>query len=242
VVVVEKASGYASGDLTKAYEGFPLWFPPYIPQAVDCPECVQLCPPSDISGVVTWTPWEGVAAALGGVTVDLHAAGHDNLFGTPDDWWGWTMTNTEGQYHFWSLPAGWYEIFVEYKHVSKLTRVYLDCDEGIFVNFGLVEPAPPCLGDIGGTATISNSAQMVGATVELWADDAFVDSTLTNSEGDFSFSDVDCGTDYHLKILFLCEHNIVSVDSYDFDIENNADLDMDVVVNLGDCTADWGAP
>jgi hypothetical protein len=39
VVVVEKASGYPSGDLTKAYEGFPLRYPPGIPDAVTCPAC-----------------------------------------------------------------------------------------------------------------------------------------------------------------------------------------------------------
>ena len=39
VVVMEKASGYASGDLTKSYEGFPLIVPPTIPDAVTCPVC-----------------------------------------------------------------------------------------------------------------------------------------------------------------------------------------------------------
>jgi len=39
VVVVEKASGYASGDLTKVYEGFPLIVPPTIPGAALCPAC-----------------------------------------------------------------------------------------------------------------------------------------------------------------------------------------------------------
>jgi hypothetical protein len=41
VVVVEKASGYPSGDLTKAYEGFPLATAPAISYAVACPECAH---------------------------------------------------------------------------------------------------------------------------------------------------------------------------------------------------------
>jgi len=39
VVVVEKASGYTSGDMTKAYEGFPIiGWTPQIP-AIPCPDC-----------------------------------------------------------------------------------------------------------------------------------------------------------------------------------------------------------
>jgi len=55
VVVVEKASGYPSGDLTKAYEGFPLFTPPKIAAAVDCPECEQIPKPTP-TPTPTFTP------------------------------------------------------------------------------------------------------------------------------------------------------------------------------------------
>jgi hypothetical protein len=41
VVVMEKPSGYPSGDLTKAYYGFPLVTAPAILDAVACPECAH---------------------------------------------------------------------------------------------------------------------------------------------------------------------------------------------------------
>jgi len=71
VVVVEKASGYPSGDLTKVYEGFPLWYPPRIPAAVECPECDQLpgLPPSPWGLIVGWVTDKETGLPLAGATV-----------------------------------------------------------------------------------------------------------------------------------------------------------------------------
>jgi hypothetical protein len=245
VVVVEKASGYPSGDLTKVYEGFPLWFPPSIPKAVDCPECEQLCPPGSISGIVTWEELDdgaGAAEALGGVPVLLQAAGHDGIFGTPDDWHGWTLTLNDGSYFFGNLPAGLYRVSVEYNGASLEIPVVLACGNHIFLPLPLFEPLEPCLVTIDGTARVSGGAYLVGATVELWQrtlgdDYELYDTVATNSEGNFMFADVPCGK-YHLKVLFLCEGNTVSMVSYDFAVIT--DFTLNAYLDLDDCTGWWG--
>jgi hypothetical protein len=241
VVVVEKASGYASGDLTKAYEGFPLFLPPGIPRAVDCPECVQLCPPGPIFGTVWWDPLVGDPYRLGGVTVRLFAAGHDGLFGTEDDWSAWTMTNLDGTTSSGDLPAGRYKVSVAYKGVSKTVDVTLDCFEAnpkMPLVITLYEPPEPCLVTINGTARVSGGAHLAGAVVQLW-DDGLVDPDITDTEGHFSFN-VPCG-EYHLKVLFLCNGNLVSVASEEFlaDVHGKT-YTLDAFLDLVNCTGDWG--
>jgi len=244
VVVVEKASGYPSGDLTKAYEGFPLFNPPNIPKAVDCPECVQLCPPGSISGIVTFDPWgDPPNAPVGGVEVMLASAGHDGLWGTADDWHGFTMTNYKGEYAFGNLPAGLYKVSVTYNEVSLTIAETLICDEDATVNLPLVEPEPSCLVTVQGTATMSGGAKLVGATVELWSGTNFIDDTLTDSEGFYKFTDVPCGS-YHVKILFWCGGQYVS-SSFTPDRNwstNGTTYTANVVIDVDTCVGTWTFP
>jgi hypothetical protein len=204
VVVVEKASGYASGDMTKAYEGFPLGWQPAIPPAVYCPECSQLCASGVIDGHVTdkATPGTPIAGAWVG------------LVGEADDLVAWTVTDSHGYYQFVNVPGH------QYYHIYVEKDAYTQYEGGTqWLNCGQyrTEDIVMCGNTVSGMVKTCAGAPMVGKTVELWTGGAcdptsgkLFATTTTNSEGFYKFLAVPCG-DYHVKVLFTCSGNTVSV-------------------------------
>jgi len=231
VVVVEKASGYPSGDLTKAYEGFPLFTAPTIPAAVQCPECVQLCD-NVVKGTITVTP--GGTTAIAGALVELMASGTRSV--------AWTFTDSAGYYEFNDVPAGSYKIKASKTgYITKLSTAFtVACPDSDTVNLSL----PTCTGEpftINGKATLSGSgAALRGATVELWktGGTSAYKSATTNSEGDYKFLSVPCGN-YHLKILFVCNANTVSRYSEDRTFQAAATVNITVDPADGSCAVLW---
>jgi hypothetical protein len=213
VVVVERASDYASGDLTKAYEGFPLAAAPGIPDAVRCPECQQqLCDSGSITGKVT-----GAGVALAGATVGLWSAGPDNILGNGDDYvLAMTTTDSTGAYTFVNVPARpapgqWYRLLATKPGYLPAAPV----DVQVACGAPVTRDIPMCLVVINGTAHMApflTGAAFKGATVELWqpAGTAPFASTTTNSEGFFQFLAEPCGL-YKLNFLFQCQGNTVTV-------------------------------
>jgi len=236
VVVVEKASGYPSGDLTKAYEGFPLNWRPALPWAVDCPECFNLCMPLKFWGTVTLTPGGAVAPGAlvklfrGGVLVDQ------------------TFTTGNGYYEFNNVPAAPapgidYTIVTSYAgYTTKSTAVAGVICGGADRNVDIV--LERCyLVDINGTAKVTPAGNLAYSRVELWNDATgkFVDFRTTNSEGQFSFLAVPCGS-YHLKIIVVCGGQTMSFDSANFASTTAAPAThpWDFLLNpAGPCTGAW---
>jgi hypothetical protein len=224
VVVVEKASGYASGDLTKAYEGFPLPWQPAIPMAVPCPECGQLCASGAIRGQVTSRDGTAIAGAL----VSLFDEAHNLV--------AWTVTDSGGGYEFVNVPGHQhYDILVVKDGYLQLPdgEVWLDCGEQEW------EDIYVCAAKVSGTAKLTpGGTPLVGKTVELWERDGTQPfaTTKTNSEGQFTFLAVPCGK-YHLKILFLCQGNLVAAVSEEFAVVFG--VEANVLVDLENCTGWW---
>jgi len=237
VVVVEKASGYPSGDLTKAYEGFPIPAAPAIPGAVNCPECAQICA-TNIFGTVRLTPG---LAPLDGVLVKLESAD-----GTVEMW---DITDLSGGYAFYNVPAlptgkAYTLTFTKAGHyIAAPFALALFCGVNVNVPDQLMWVCPDMT--IQGTATVTpGGGFLTGATVELWAlgGTSALATTTTNSEGFFRFRFWPCGW-YHLKIRFLCGGNTVTVVSTpDYNFTTGAAVYVrNPVINLGDCTGTWPA-
>jgi hypothetical protein len=246
VVVVEKASGYASGDLTKAYEGFPIWFPPDSPTAVECPECAQVQCLGTINGFVKQSA-EG--PGVPGATVTLVSAGADNALGTPDDNFtvGTATTDADGAYTFANVPVRpdpgqWFLVLASkvgidgQPIVSTPMPVQVKCAGTGTANLIL------CVFKISGTARLTPSGTaMVGNTVELWNSTTgkLFAHTTTNSEGKFTFENVSClGGLYYLKLLFTCSGGSYSVIQA-IPMPWTADVTKDVYVNLNGCSGYW---
>ena len=258
VVVVEKASGYPSGDLTKAYGGFPLFIPPTLPDAVRCPDCMQqLCDSVTITGKVT-----NAGVALAGATVELWSYGPNNVWngatdfvGAGDDYLYATTTSssvagaTLGDYTFVNVAAAplgqnYYVIASKTGYVGTFTavsNVLCGVDRTININ--------PCIVVINGTAHVTpfnSGAALKNATVELWQWDATLTppayksfaSTTTNSEGFFEFVAQPCGT-YELKFLFLCVGNTVTVIKDGIVLDPAQVSTWKIEVDLNRCEGRW---
>jgi len=233
VVVVEKASGYASGDLTKAYEGFPLFTAPGIAAAVACPECANpvLCHLAKIDGYVN--PVTATVTLTGpsvNWTTTTNASGYFAFNGVPADPNGVHYTVTAST-SVVAVPA--------YTTASASVTVFC----GDQAHMGLMTIPQPCAGTVTGTAKLTPSGvAMVGNTVELWASGgtAAYASTKTNSEGAFSFTAVPCGT-YYVKFLFMCQGELRSaIDPATFTKNTNLWTQTEnVTINVSDCTFTW---
>jgi hypothetical protein len=247
VVVVEKATGYASGDLTKAYEGFPINAAPKIAEAVECAECGQVQCLGTITGTVKITP---SGDALAGATVTLVSAGADNALTTPDDNFtvGTATTSATGVYTFTDVPVRpdpgqRFSVQASMAGIDGTTyssakvNVQVECNETSKADDLIL-----CMFKVEGTArlTTSNTA-MVGNTVELWKDGgtAPIKSTTTNSEGKFKFESLACGHGpYYLKLLFTCKDGNYSV-IMKTAVAWVSDTTNNVYVNLSDCSGYW---
>jgi len=228
VVVVEKASGYASGDLTKAYEGFPIWLPPDLPWAVTCPECANLCPTGRIWGTVT----------PAGATVQLHRGGV-----LVDQ----TVTTGNGYYEFTNVPAApapgmVYRVVAQMAGYTAQTKFTLvACGAPSKLDFQLVACATCTLQ---GTARVLPAGFLVGSTVELWKLGELTPvTTKTDSEGKFKFEDVTCGA-YHLKIIISCNGQSISFESLPFAWVNAcpAFTTWTFTLDPTDCKGGWLQP
>jgi hypothetical protein len=236
VVVVERATGYPSGDLTKAYEGFPLFARPGIPWAVDCPECANLCPTGGIWGTITLTPDDAPAV---GALVELL---RDGL--VVDRTW----TTSNGYYEFTDVAASAFDPGIAYTvrasmagYTTGTDAVDILCGDTYNVDLDLER----CMAvDIAGTARLTPAGNLVGSRVELWKQTdsvwAMSASTTTNSEGEFKFTGVLCGT-YHLKIIVVCGGQTMSFVSADFDwtMDNPATDPWDFLLDVANCTGAW---
>jgi len=240
VVVVEKASGYPSGDLTKAYEGFPLFTAPGIAAAVACPECANpvLCHDGVIKGIV-----KDDGDPAGYKTVQLYAGATLVAQTTTSD-----LTGLVGTYTFSNVPADpsgkLYSValvadeWVDHTgNTPQAARVF--CGDVLTRDFAMVAV---CQITVTGTAKLTPSgAAMVGNTVEIWASGgtARYGYTTTNSEGVFTFS-VPCGT-YYLKLLYMCQSELRSaiLPAVFTNNTNGTTTTKNVTVNLTDCSFEW---
>ncbi|MBM4431514.1 MAG: carboxypeptidase regulatory-like domain-containing protein, partial [Chloroflexi bacterium] len=202
VVVVEKASGYPSGDLTKAYEGFPLFDPITLPDAVSCPECRQM-PECYFSLFGTVTHHE-TGLPLNGVSIvdkdDIEVA----------------KTDSTGRYfvrmlYSWS-PNELHAVLEGYEAVEPVNVAVPQqpCNGAFEANFELSAPVCPTAKVFGTVIDCSDPALLPINGAKVYLDG--VHKATTNSTGNYLIEGVDAGT-YTLKVektgFFVCEQELV---------------------------------
>ena len=158
------------------------------------------CPNGMIMGTVTEVPGN---IAMENITVSL-LDGDDNFISS-------TLTLSDGSYSFPNLTPGDYfvEIVVppDYTVNHNHVEVTLACGETAIVDFELSTICYPAM--IMGTVTVvPGNVGMENVTVSLLdGDDNFISSTLTLSDGSYSFPDLQPG-DYFVEIVVPPDYSV----------------------------------
>ena len=162
-VVVNKATGYPSGDLTTGYEGFPI-----IAEMVLCT--------GDVYGAVyaenTNEPIEGATVSVGGKTAETDSSG---LYAIEDV--------TGGKYKASAAKEG---------YLTSFKDVTVICDEDVQLNFELICNTNKITGTVTMTPTVPVPDALVTATWTPYAgtDDDGFEQTTTDATGYYELTNL----------------------------------------------------